>query len=187
MKKFDLEAFEKHKKDNNTYCRYITKNDNDDTVEIFLIENKDSYQQTVTYLNTPIKKRFMYDKKTLTVTKEIESFYDCVIGFQREYNEKQELIKEINNDAPYKFSWQDLVSKMKNEYQIDLMDEKEQIKNNSHVSFLSRSTQTMKYSITMPCEFTPHGVIEEKFEIDATTGKTIYHIGNQRKKYSNYL
>lgn len=187
MRKFDLEAFEKHKKDNNTYCRYITKNTNGDNVEIFLIEHKDSYQQTIIYLNTPIKQRFMYNKKTLTLIKEMESFYDCLIGFQREYNEKQELIKEINNDAPYKFSWQDLVNKMKMEYKIDLMNENEQIKNNSQVTVLSRNPHTMIYSITMPCQFTPHGVMEEKFEIDAMTGKTIYHVGSQRKKYSNYL
>lgn len=187
MRKFDLEAFEKHKKDNNNYCRYITKNTNGDSIEIFLIEHKDSYQETIIYLNTPIKQRFMYYKKTLTLIKEIESFYDCIIGFQREYNEEQELIKEINNDAPYKFSWQDLVSKMKTEYEIDLIDEKEQIKNNIQVAFLSRNSKTMKYSISMPCQFTPHGVIEEKFEIDANTGQTTYHIGNQRKKYSNYL
>ncbi|MDA6070056.1 hypothetical protein NJT12_10545 [Flavobacterium sp. AC] len=187
MRKFDLEAFEKHKKDNNTYCRYITKNTNGDTIEIFLTEHKDSYQQTIIYLNTPIKQRFMYHKKTLTLIKEIESFYDCIIGFQREYDDEQELIKEINNDEPYKFSWQDLVNKMKNEYQIDLMDEKEQIKNNTQVTFLSRNSQTMKYSISMPCEFTPHGVIEEKFEIDAITGNTIYHIGNKRNKHSDLL
>lgn len=185
MKKFDLEAFENHKKDNNNYCRYITKDENGDSVEIFLIEHKDSYQQTITYLNTPIKQRYMYHKKTLTLIKEMESFYDCVIGFQREYNEKEELIKEINNDEPFKFSWQDLVSKMKTEYQIDLMDEKEQIKNNTQVTFLSRNSKTLRYSISMPCEFNPNRVSEEKFEIDAATGDTIYHIGNQRKRYSN--
>ncbi|KIC02811.1 hypothetical protein OA88_06715 [Flavobacterium sp. JRM] len=183
MRKFDLESFYKHKKNGATYCRYITTDNNGNALEIYLLEHTDSYQQTVTYLNTPIKKRHLYDKKTLNVTKEIESFYDCIIGFRREFNEKGELIKEINNDKPFKFSWQDLVKKMKQEYAIDLMNENDQIKTNNYVSSVSRNSQVMKYFIIIPCEFTPHGVSEERFEIDATTGKTIIHIKNRAKSY----
>jgi len=181
MAKFDLEAFYRHRKDNNNYCRYITTNTNGDRVEIYLTEHKDSYQQTIIYLNTPLKKRYMYNKKTLAITKEIESFYDCIIGFQREYNDKQELIKETNKDEPYKFSWKDLVRKMKDEYGINLMDEKEQIKNNNYISSISRDPKAMKYFIYIPCQFSPQGITEEKFEIDAVTGKTLYYTGNRKK------
>lgn len=181
MRKFNLQAFHENKEDNEPYCRYVTTINNGDNVEIYLAEHKNSYQQTITYLNTPIKKRSLYDKKTLYIIKEVESFYDCFIGFQREYNEKQELIKETNHDKPYRFSWQDLVQKMKKEYDLDLMDQKEQIRNNTCVSSISRNSQLMTYFIYIPCEFSPHGVREEKYEIDATTGKTLYHIGNNRK------
>lgn len=184
MIKFDLNAFNSHKKESNNYCRYITKNNNGDNIEVYLIEHENSYQQTIIYLNTPIKKRLMYDKKTLTITKEIESFYDCIIGFQREYNEHQELIKETNKDEPYIFSWQDLVKKMKAEYNIDLMDKKEQIKNNNYVSSLSRNPSLMKYFIHIPCKYTPYGISEEIFEIDASNGKTLYHNGNRGKTNS---
>ncbi|MBF7090197.1 hypothetical protein IUY40_01395 [Flavobacterium sp. ALJ2] len=184
MRKFDLKAFSKHKKKNN-YCRYIKTDDNGVTIETYLIENKDSYQETITYLNTPIKKRYMYNKNTLNTTKEIVSFYDCIIGFRREYNEDGVLIAEIDCDAPYKLSWQKLIKKMKTEYDIDLMDKLDQIKNNNSVSSVSRNPQRMQYVIRIPCEFIPHGISEERFEIDATTGEIISHIKNKEKIYPN--
>ncbi|MCV9930808.1 hypothetical protein OIU80_00805 [Flavobacterium sp. LS1R47] len=184
MRKFDLKAFSKNKKNKN-YYRYIKINDEGATIETYLIENKDSYQETIVYLNTPIKKRYMYDKYTLNIIKEISSFYDCIIGFRREYNEDGVLIVEIDNDAPYKFSWQNLVKKMKTEYDIDLMDKLDQIKNNNSVSYLSRNSQKMQYDIRIPCEFIPHGFPEERFEIDATTGEIITHIKNKEKIYPN--
>lgn len=183
MKKFDLTAFNKHKKGNNNYCRYIKTDDNGATIETYLIENNDSYQETITNLNTPIKKRCMYDKNTLNIVKEVVSFYDCIIGFRKEYNKEGVLITEINNDAPYKFSWQDLVQKMKTEYDINLMDKLDQIKNNNSVSSVSRNPQIMQYNIRIPCDFVPHGIAEERFEIDATTGEIITHIKNKGKIY----
>ena len=185
MKKFDLKAFNKHKKGNNTYCRYIQINNNGDTIETYLVENKDSYQETITRLNTPIKERYMYDKNTLNITREIVSFYDCIIGFRREYNENGTLIKEINTDKPYKFSWQDLVQKMKMEYDIDLMDKLDQIKNDNCVASVSRNPQIMQYQVRIPREFIPHGIPEERFEIDAITGEVITHIKNKGKTYPN--
>lgn len=185
MRKFDLKAFNKHKKDSVIYCRYIKINNNGDTVETYLVANKDSYQETITYLNTPIIKRYMYDKYTLNMTKEVTSFYDCIIGLRKEYNEEGVLIKEINYDSPYAFSWQDLVQKMKLEYDIDLMDKLDQIKNNNCVSSVSRNPQLMQYDIRIPCENTPHGILEERFEIDATTGEVITHIKNKGKAYPN--
>lgn len=181
MIKFDLEAFNNHKIENNNYCQYTTINTNGENIEVCLIEYENSYQQTIIFLNTPIKKRFLYDKKTLNVTKEIKSFYDCIIGFQREYNEKQELIKETNKDESYAFSWQDLVQKMKLEYNIDLMNKKEQINNDYCVASVSRNLSSMKYFIHIPCKFNPYGISEEKFEIDANTGETVYYNGSRGK------
>lgn len=179
MRKFDLDAFEKHKEDNNTYCKYITTNPDGNSTETYVKENKDSYQETITYLNSPIKKRYMYDKKTLKITKEIKSFYDCIIGFRKEYNENGDLIKVIDNDQPFLFTWQDLVIKMKTEFDIDLMDTNLMYKNNT--SSVSRNSQEMKYLIIIPNDFMPHTCPEEKFEIDATTGKLLYHIGNKKR------
>ncbi|WP_264536834.1 hypothetical protein [Flavobacterium sp. N1736] len=181
MKKFDLEAFREHKEDNNTYCKYISINPDGNTVETYIKENKDSYQETVTYLNSPIKKRYMYDKKTLKITKEIKSFYDCIIGFRKEYNENGELVKVIDNDKPFSFSWQDLVEKMKKEFDIDLMDLKNQMHKNNNISSVSRNSQEMKYFVVIPNNFIPHTCPEEKFEIDATTGKLLHHIGNKKR------
>lgn len=180
MKKFDLEVFKAHKIDNNNYCRYITLNADGNTVETYIKENKDSYQETITYLNSPIKKRHMYDKKTLKIVKEIKSFYDCIIGLRREYDQDGEILNIIDNDKPFLFSWQDVVTKMKAEFDIDLMDINQMYKN-SHTGSVSRSSQEMKYFITIPNDFIPHTCIEEKFEIDATTGKLLYHLGNRKR------
>lgn len=185
MKKFDLKTFNERKKENTTYCRYIKKNDDGKNVETYLIENNDSYQETNTTLNTPIKERYMYDKNTLKITKKITSFYDCIIGFRKEYDENGILIKEINNDKPYTFSWQDLVQKMKMEYDIDLMDKLDQVKNDNCVSSVTRNPALMKYHIRIPREHMPHGILEERLEIDATTGEVISHIKNKEKTYPN--
>lgn len=181
MREFDLEAFKKYKEDNNTFCKYITVNPDGNTIEIYLKENKDSYQETITYLNSPIKKRYMFDKKTLKITKEIKSFYDCIIGLRKEFNENGELLKVIDNDKPFLFTWQDLITKMKTEFNIDLMDIKNQIHINTYPASVSRSSQEMKYFIVIQNEFIPYGSPEEKFEIDATTGKLLNHSGNKRR------
>ena len=180
MRKFDLEAFKKRKEYDNTYCKYITINADGNTVETYIKENKNSYQETISNLNSPIKKRYMYDKKTLKITKEIKSFYDCIIGLRREYDQDGKIIKVIDNDKPFLFSWQDVVTKMKAEFDIDLMDVSQMYKNN-HTGSVSRSLQEMKYFITVPNDFIPHTCSEEKFEIDATTGKLLYHLGNRKR------
>lgn len=124
----------------------------------------------------------MYSKQTLNPIKGMETFYDCIIGFRKKYNETGELTKETDCNEPYKFSWQDLVLKMKKEYNTDIMDFRDQNKKNNYVSSVSINSEEMRYHITLPLEFTPHGAGEQKFEIDATTGKVIKHTGDTGKR-----
>lgn len=185
MRKFDLEAFEKHKTGNDTFCRYKTINNNGDSIEIYLEDNKDAYLEYISYINTPLKEKFTYSKRTLNMISEIETFYNCAIGVKKEYDEKGELIKITDNDKPYKFSWQDLVKKMKEEYDIELMDIKEQIKKKNYVSSVKRSPQTMLYYINMPREMIQSNAARlERFEINANTGEVTNHFGNPMRELS---
>jgi hypothetical protein len=49
-------------------------------------------------------------------------FYGLPIGIHNEYDEKGNLIKETNYDKDYKFSIDDLIKKMKEKYNYDLMN-----------------------------------------------------------------
>jgi hypothetical protein len=51
-------------------------------------------------------------------------FYRIKIGISREYNEKGILVEEKNWDENYKFSLDDFIKKVKNEYNIDLLNDK---------------------------------------------------------------
>ncbi|WET48451.1 hypothetical protein PYS58_17960 [Chryseobacterium indologenes] len=49
------------------------------------------------------------------------NFYSFPIGIFKEYDESGKLIREVNNDAPYKFSIDDLINKIKKEYDVDIV------------------------------------------------------------------
>lgn len=48
-------------------------------------------------------------------------FYSFPIAIYKEYNETGKLVKEVNNDAPYKFSVEDLIKKIKKEHDVDIV------------------------------------------------------------------
>lgn len=185
MGKFDLEAYNYYRKGNYEGCEYTTTNENNDSVKIVLNKYKDFYVEHIIFLNTPFKKYYEYNIKTLNVRVENTMFYNCAIGLRREFDERGELIKEIDNDALYKFTRQDLVEKMRNEYDIELIDLKEQKAKNNFDTSLSRNAQTLLYYIHLPRGLDPQygGSRLEVFEIDGTTGKLIRHFGNDARKH----
>ncbi|PKF75989.1 hypothetical protein CW752_01370 [Chryseobacterium sp. PMSZPI] len=48
-------------------------------------------------------------------------FYSFPVGIFKEYDESGKLIREVNNDTPYKFSIDDLINKIKKEYDVDIV------------------------------------------------------------------
>lgn len=187
MRKLNLEAYNKYRKGNREGCRYITTNENNDSVKIVLDKLRDCYSEHVLFLNSPLREVYEYNINTLKVIFEMEFFYNCPIGFRREYNENGELIKEINNDAPFKFTWQELIVKMREEYGIELWDLKEQrLKNQSGLS-VGRDAEKITYRVRLYADFVYYegfmGRSIERFEIDGTTGKLIKHWGNDNRKH----
>ncbi len=184
MRKFDIETYNEYRTGNRTYYRYSKTDDNGDSIEITLEDfNAKKYLEYIIYINLPIKKYYEYNKKTLNMIFESETFYDCAIGFRREYDDNGALIKEIDNDAPFKFTWQDLVEKMRQDYAIELWDK--QTKEYKGGTNVSRGGQPLCYGVSIYREFIPEygGWTKERFIIDGTTGKLVGHSGNDAREH----
>ncbi|WP_048512532.1 hypothetical protein [Chryseobacterium sp. FH2] len=97
-----------------------------DRVRIIIYTNEKKEKIIVEKSNkiTPYEYNYVYSYKNKTLLIETKKFYSIKIGIQRYYDETGKLIKETDYDKPYKFSIEDLINKMKNEYNIDLLDTK---------------------------------------------------------------
>jgi Uncharacterized alpha/beta hydrolase domain (DUF2235) len=73
--------------------------------------------------NSTFQTRKAYFKKNGILKKTITNFYAFPIEITKEYDETGKLIKEIDNDLPYKFSIIDLQKKIKIEYQVDIVED----------------------------------------------------------------
>lgn len=184
MKKFDIETYKEYRTGNALSCKYKTVNAKGDSIEIELEDFGKKYLTYIFYVNTPLKKYIEYDKETLNMTLEIESFYDCPIGYRREYNGSGKLVKEVNADAPFAFSWQDLVEKMRKEYGIELLDMKEQRAKGQTGVKVVRDSRTLVYGVFLCGAFIPerNGWSKERFAINGTTGELIAHEGNDSRR-----
>ena len=114
MKTFDIETFEKNKNHLNEYS-FITK----DSSVIEQGEWQFGYEETIKpkglYLQT-YNKYFKNGKILMT-----GDFFpnDFEKGVWKEYNEQGNLITETDYDAPYKFTWEDILEFIK-ERKIDM-------------------------------------------------------------------
>lgn len=108
MKTFDIETFNKNKNHLNEY----TFVDKDSTV-IEQSQWHSGYEEVIkpieSYLQTYNK---YYNNGTLKLTGD---FYpkDFEKGVWKEYDEKENLIKEKDYDTPYKFTWEDILKLIK--------------------------------------------------------------------------
>ena len=83
------------------------------------------YIEDITKLNSPEVHRKGYFKKTGRLCFESDRFDSFSYGIEKTYNENGELIKEVFYDKDYKFSIDDLQKKMKEVYNVDIMDKKQ--------------------------------------------------------------
>lgn len=98
--------------------------ENDSVVQ--LEDNGDYYYERRQKNNEKLKKSFVYNKTTHLIVANGTLFNDLPIGIHRIYNEKGELIREINYDENYSFSVYDLIEKIKVTHQFDLNNAKVQ-------------------------------------------------------------
>ncbi|QKX07087.1 hypothetical protein HN014_19930 [Aquimarina sp. TRL1] len=116
MKTFDVEQFNKNKI-NNRYT-YISK----DSTKVEQSTWQFGYEETITKQNDFFQVYNKYYKDgTLKVTGE---FFpdDFLKGVWKEYDEQGNLVKETDYDAPYKFTWEDVLKLIK-ERKIDMSHE----------------------------------------------------------------
>ncbi|QYS92309.1 hypothetical protein JJC04_07370 [Flavobacterium covae] len=73
--------------------------------------------------NSPYEYHKSFFKKNNLLKSNLTIFYSFPIGITLEYDETGKLIKEINNDLPYKFSVDDLREKIKKEYDVDIVSD----------------------------------------------------------------
>ncbi|MCV9926915.1 hypothetical protein OIU83_04600 [Flavobacterium sp. LS1R49] len=82
----------------------------------------DTFQEEKNLYGNPILDVKSYYVKTNSLKLKGQTFYNLEFGIWKEYDEKGNLIKETNYDKEYKFSIDDLVKKMKEKYNYDLMN-----------------------------------------------------------------
>ena len=114
MKTFDIEQFNRYAE--NGIYEFHLKDD------LFVTQRKmdDYYFETIVKKDTPLQKNNAYYLSGI-IKYEANYFYNCLIGISKHYDPSGKLIKEIDEDAPYKFSLEDLIKMVKEEYHIDLM------------------------------------------------------------------
>ncbi len=118
MKTFDIETFEKNKNSLNEYIFTVK-----DSTIIEQGQWHSGYEETIKYKESYIQtynKYYNNGKLKLTGNFYPENFNK---GIWKEYDENGNLIKETDYDAPYKFTWEDIIAfikkrkiKMDNEY-----------------------------------------------------------------------
>ncbi|MEO8236490.1 MAG: hypothetical protein ABI576_00180 [Flavobacterium sp.] len=97
---------------------------NGDDVEILKGSNNKGFVERINKANTPyIFFKSFYDNGNLQA--EGVSIYGTIINKHKEFDEKGHLIKEIDYNKDYKFSIEDLQKKMKETYNVDIMNTKQ--------------------------------------------------------------
>ncbi|MFD2592285.1 hypothetical protein ACFSTE_15715, partial [Aquimarina hainanensis] len=116
MKTFDIETFEKNKIDNE--YKIVTK----DSTIIKQGLWHSGYEEIISYKGSYIQTYNKYYKTG--ILKLTGDFYsnDFEKGVWKEYDEQGNLIKETDYDAPYKFTWEDVLKLIK-ERKIDMSHE----------------------------------------------------------------
>lgn len=117
IKKFDKAKYGKLEENKN--LKY-TENDT-----IYEIREENSYfLELKRSIGNRLRKYYSYDKSNLLLREEGQSFSEMQIGIRKVYDNKGNIIKEINYDENFVFCLTDLISKFEREMQIDLNEEK---------------------------------------------------------------
>ena len=84
-------------------------------------ENMDYYNFDIKLPDSPYGAEYIYFKNPIQLKIEYNKFYSASIGILKEYDIQDNLIKEINLDAGFGFSLQNVIDKMQADYKIDLL------------------------------------------------------------------
>lgn len=188
-----MEKFEKNKYGELTLDPEFIHSKNDTSYlsrdkKIRIISEDETIQVEEKEIDSPYELTKSYYTKNNQLKLSINKFYSLSYGFLREYDENGNLIKEKDLDKNYKFSINDLIKKMKNEFGIDITD----INKTQDVYRYSLNKKVDKafYEVSIKSEI--GGEVLKQFLIDGNTGKLLYRINQspEEKKgdiYNQYL
>lgn len=124
-KKFNLDSFKKKAKlkkiIRDAKFVYIGECEFIENDSIYKWEEQEKvFYEEVKNINGKFKRVSNYNKETLLISSGATFFYRIPIGITRLYNQKGQLIKEINNDENYPFSIFELIIKLRATHNINL-------------------------------------------------------------------
>src|SRR5690606_10818410 len=96
--------------------------DGEDRVRIIINKQSNKISLRKIIKDTNFRKLEDYDLGTGVLIKEGQSFSMAPYGRSREYDNKGNMVKEIDWDMNFDFSIDNLIKKMKNEYQVDILN-----------------------------------------------------------------
>jgi hypothetical protein len=131
-----------------------------------MIETKDGFYKYSNALNSPYQIKKAYFKENYNLKLEKTTFYQVPTGIYKVYDKKGKLTKEENLDV-YSFSIPDLINKLKNEFDIDLLNPK-----GKGVAIGGESNKSIYIIDVLLFPYADKGGSRE-IEIDATTGQLI--------------
>lgn len=109
--------FESNKRQNAKGVSFYEYKENDNLVRV---EDHDPYFVALITGNTNFSKEMIIAKKTENVITEKVEFLKMPYGYQREFNDKGEVVKEVDLEEGFNFKIDDLIDKVKRDFKIDL-------------------------------------------------------------------
>lgn len=166
MEKFNIDSFNL-KKNNNEFVE--TKND----TLTRLAEFNDGYFKYTNRIDNPFQDRKVFFKDNQNIKIQATYFYDIPIGIYKIFDKNGNVLEEKNFDIVYNFSTAQLITKMTNEFNVDLLNTK-----NKGVSLIAEDNKPV-YLISLLLGSNPKGDTRE-VKIDAMNGQLI---SDEIKKY----
>ena len=125
-----------------------------------------NYIQTVIYPNTNFRDIAIYDKESLKLKSEGQTFINMPVGIYNIYGEDGKIVSTINYDEKYPISIENVIQILKNELKIDINENVEGLNISREISNVE---QIPIYDIYIPQEKTEIKV--RHIKVDGSSGK----------------
>ncbi|OTQ52717.1 hypothetical protein [Gilliamella apis] len=179
---FDINKFEKNR--DGSEWNFTLSNG----TQVRQIGGSNDYVVETNPLNSGYVYVSVYNKKgEITITG--LRFYGNDIKKWIYFNDKQQIIKEIDNDALYPLSIEDLANILKDRYKIDLFNKQQIFSMKRYIDTINMHKPL--YIICVYSQNDLHNNMLMYYLIDGTTGKTLYesesYIREKINIYSEYI
>jgi hypothetical protein len=163
MERFTIASFDQHKVNH----EYTYSQDGKRVRQREYPERRE-YIEEIQDLKTPYKRIKVFYMESGNLKISGERFYSADVGSWEYYAANGTLEKRVNRDAPFRFSLNDLIAKMKATYQLDLMRYNQQV----DVERSDEEDERPFYTVTFPVGPSGPGKVYI-IAIDGVNGKEI--------------